>query len=121
MLYAFESDEPFNRSYSSRFITFTLMLFFVPLTTAAQVIDIELSKIQELSKENSYQWEQFENRLDYAITGEQSALTRLNPSIAYDLEFLDDGRQSEYEHALYLQKEFRTPGHFRSLRDRRDS
>ena len=87
----------------------------------AQVIEIELSQIRELSEQHSPHWQQFENRLDYSVRGEQAATARINPSIAYDLEFLDDGTQSEYEQYLYLQKEFRLPGHYRNLRERRDS
>jgi len=87
----------------------------------AQTVEIDISQIKELSGQYSPQWQQFENRLDYSVRGEQAGATRINPTIAYDLEFLDNGTQSEYEQYLYLQKEFRLPGHYRNLRERRDS
>jgi len=93
----------------------------VPGFTSAQNVEITLDQIRELSEQHSPQWQQFENRQDYQVSGERASAARLNPAIAYNLEFLDDGRQSDYEHDIYLQKEFRTPGHFRNLRNRRDS
>ena len=87
----------------------------------AQTVEIDISQIKELSGQYSPQWQQFENRLDYSVRGEQAGATRINPTIAYDLEFLDNGTQSEYEQYLYLQKEFRLPGHYRNLRERRNS
>lgn len=110
---------------TSRFIVF--LIFFGALTGSfayvaySQSIEVEISQIRELSEQYSPQWQQFENRLTYSVRGEQAGATRLNPSIAYDLEFLDDGIQSEYEHTLFLQKEFRLPGHYRNLRERRDN
>jgi len=106
------------------FISISIFIFitlnFLP-PLKAQVIEVELENIRTLSEQNSQQWQQFENRLDYSVRGEQATTARINPSIAYDLEFLDDGSQSEYEQYLYLQKEFRLPGHYRNLRERRDS
>ncbi len=111
------------RSYLAMqgYCLFVFLILIVPKVTPAQTVEITLDQIRELSEQHSPQWQQFENRLDYDISGERSAAARLNPSIAYDLEFLDDGRQAEYEHDIYLQKEFRTPGHIRSLRNLRDS
>ncbi len=104
-------------------VNIPLFFFFLLVTPSiyAQVLEIEISQIEELSEEYSLQWQQIENRLDYSVRGEKAAATRFNPSIAYDLEFLGEGSQSEYEHYLYLQKEFRLPGHFRNLRERSDS
>lgn len=104
-------------------VNIPLFFFFLLITPSiyAQVLEIEISQIEELSEEYSLQWQQIENRLDYSISGEAVATARINPSLAYDLEFLDDGQQNEYEHSIYLSKEFRTPGHFRSLRDLRES
>lgn len=107
---------------TSRFIVF--LIFFGALTSHfaySQSIEIEISQIRQLSEQHSPQWQQFETRLTYSMRGEQAGATRLNPTIAYDLEFLDDGTQSEYEQYLYLQKEIRLPGHYRNLRERRDS
>ena len=103
-----------------------LFLFIIPVLAlpgfaTAQSVEITLGQVRELSEQHSPQWQQFENSLEYDISGERAMAARLNPSFAYDLEFLDDGRQSDYEHDFYLQKEFRTPGHFRSLRNLRDS
>jgi outer membrane protein TolC len=104
---------------------FYLSLFFFGVLLSgvahSQAIEIKLHQIKELSEQYSPQWQQFDNRLNYSVRGEQASATRINPSIAYDLEFLDDGTQSEFEHYLYLQKEFRLPGHHRNLRERRDS
>ena len=105
-----------------RFLLFIILFSVLPNYCAnAQTVEIDLSQIREFSEKHSPQWQQFKNRLDYSIRGEQAGATRFNPSIAYDLEFLDNGTQSEYEQYLYLQKEFRLPGHYRNLRERRDS
>ncbi|MCC5913577.1 MAG: TolC family protein [Balneolaceae bacterium] len=98
-----------------------LILILSANPSHAQVIEVELHQIKELSQQYSPQWQQFENRFNYSAEGERASATRLNPSLAYDLEHLDIGGESEYEHYLYLQKEFRTPGHYRNLRERRDS
>lgn len=103
------------------YIATAAFMLWVTMPLTAQVIDIEIGDIEALSQQYSPQWQQFENRLDYSTYGEQAETARLNPSLAYDLEFLNDGSQSEYEHYLYLQKEFRTPWHTRNLRDRRDA
>ena len=109
-------------SIDFRFIVIFLILFSVNIHSAnSQTIEIELHQIQELSEKYSTQWQQFENRLEYSVRGEQAAAARLNPSIAYDLEYLDSGFDTEYEHFLYLQKDFRLPGHYRNLRERRNS
>ncbi len=87
----------------------------------AQVLEIQYTDIEQLAQEHSIEWQQFENRRDYNIAGEMQMATRLNPTLAYDLEYLDGQTQNEYEQYLYLSKEFRTPGHFRALREMRDS
>lgn len=117
-------DFKFDRLCFSRSICFSIsilisLVFLSPIK--AQVIEIEIGNIKELSEEYSLQWQQFENRFNYMSYGERAQVTPLNPSISYDLEFLDNGSQSEYEQYLYLQKEIRTPGHFRNLRERRDT
>ncbi len=106
-----------------RFKAHCLLLFilFIPLSLTGQELQIELHQLKELAEQYSAEWQQIDNQLDYSIQGERVSATRLNPSLAYNLEFLDDGTYSEYEHQLYLQKEFRTPGYFRNLRERRDS
>jgi len=109
----------FSQSKFFSITTLLSLIYLIPLN--AQVIEIELGNIKELSEQFSLQWQQFHNQLEYSSYGERALITRFNPSIAYDLEFLDDGSQSEYEHYLYLQKEFRTPFHYRNLRERRDS
>ncbi|TVR14887.1 MAG: hypothetical protein EA391_11855 [Balneolaceae bacterium] len=98
-----------------------ILILFSTQIAHSQAIEIELHHIQELSEQYSPHWQQFENRLSYSVRGEQAAAARLNPSIAYDLEFLDSGIHTEYEHYLYFQKEVRLPGHYRNLRQRRDS
>ena len=98
-----------------------IMLLAQNHPVSAQSIEIQLHQVEELSEQFSPYWQQFENRLEYNTLGEQAETARLNPSIAYDLEFLGDGSQSEYEHYLYLQKAFRTPGHYRNLKERRDA
>jgi hypothetical protein len=114
----------FVRLFFSRSICFSIsilisLVFFSPLK--AQVIEIELGNIKDLSERYSVQWQQFNNQFDYESYGERAQVTRLNPSISYDLEFLERDSQSEYEQFLYLQKEFRLPGHYRNLRERKDS
>jgi outer membrane protein TolC len=112
-------------SLSSTARGFLLFSFFIFVSSGkpvhSQAIEIELHQINELVRQHSRQWQQFDNRLEYSVRGEEAAATRINPSLAYDLEFLDDGLQAEYEHSLYLQKEIRTPGHYRNVRARRDS
>ena len=95
------------------------MSFFI--LSEAQVLEIQYTDIEQLAQEHSIEWQQFENRRDYNIAGEMQMATRLNPTLAYDLEYLDGQTQNEYEQYLYLSKEFRTPGHFRALREMRDS
>lgn len=86
----------------------------------AQSLEITLDQVEELSRQYSPVWQQLEKRLAYDISGERSDAARINPSIAYNLEFLNDGDENLYEHDFFLQKEFRTPGHFRSLQNLRD-
>jgi outer membrane protein TolC len=111
-------------SLSTKCVAVLSSLFILLLcatTSPAQVIEVDINKIKQLSEQYSPQWQQFENRLTYSARGEQAAAARLNPSIAYDLEYLDSGFDTEYEHYLYLHKEVRLPGHYRNLRERRDS
>lgn len=98
-----------------------IILILVPVVSSAQVLEIEIHQIEELSEKYSLEWQQLVNQLDHSIAAEATSTARINPTLAYDLEFLDDARQNEYEHSLYLNKEFRMPGHFRSLRNLRDS
>ena len=90
------------------------------ITSEAQVLEIKYHEIEQLAEEYSIEWQQFDNRLGYEVAGEMQMATRLNPTLAYDLEYLNGQTQNEYEQYIYLSKEFRTPGHFRALREMRD-
>jgi len=84
-----------NSDRISRYLVlkgYFLFLLIIPVLTvpgfiSAQTIEITLDLVRELSEQHSPQWQQFENRLKYDISGERSAAARLNPSIAYDLDF----------------------------------
>ena len=93
-------------------------LFAAPLQ--ARQIEVALHDIRELAETHSQEWHLLEFRRDYTSLEAEAMARPLNPSIAYDLEFLDNGTHSEYEHSLYLEKQFRTPSHYRNLRDYRD-
>lgn len=98
-----------------------LLIALFPLSLAAQTVQVSIDRVEELARENSPAWQMMNDRLDALVYGEQSEAVRLNPSIQYDLEQLDSGTDSEWDHYLYLNKEVRTPDHMRSLRQRRDS
>lgn len=102
------------------FLLYASIAFLIP-GLSAQSLQVEIHQIDKLARQNSLQWQQFEQRLKYHRHGEYELTASLNPSIDYELEYLDDGTYSDYEHSLFLRKEFRTPSHIRNLRERRDN
>jgi len=86
----------------------------------AQDLQISLQDIEQISETYSQEWQQFEHQREYRARGESAAATRLNPTLNYDLEFLDTDTRSEWEQFAFIEQTFRTPGHFRNLRQQRD-
>ena len=86
----------------------------------AQDLQISLQDIEQISETYSQEWQQFEHQREYRARGESAAATRLNPTLNYDLEFLDTDTRSEWEQFAFIEQTFRTPGHFRNLRRQRD-
>lgn len=87
---------------------------------SAQDLRISLQDIEHLSETYSPEWQQFDYQREYQSRGESAAATRLNPTLNYDLEFLDTGTGSDREQFSFIEQTFRTPGHFRNLRQQRD-
>lgn len=96
-----------------------LILLSAPALTA-QDLQITLHDIKDLSGAHSPEWQQFEHQKEYQTRRESAAVTRLNPTLNYDLEFLDTDIRSEWEQFAFIEQTFRTPGHFRNLRQHRD-
>lgn len=86
----------------------------------AQDLQISLQDIEELSETYSSELQQFNYLREYQSRGESASATRLNPTINYDFEFLDSDGRAEREQYAYIEQTFRTSGHFRNLRQRRN-
>lgn len=107
-----------------KLFSISVLLFVMIINPASSVmaseIEIKLHDIKELSQQHSQQWQLMELRRDIATKESEAMALPENPSISYDLEMLDNGTYTEYEHSLYVEKEFRMPSHSRHIRDFRD-
>lgn len=98
----------------------TLAVLLSASSLTAQEMQIALPDIEGLSDRYSPEWQQFDEQLEVEQRGAQAAAARLNPTLNYDLEFLDNDPRPEREHFLFIEQPLRTPGHFRHLRQHRD-
>ncbi|CAN5293623.1 TolC family protein [soil metagenome] len=102
---------------------YILLIHLIMLSASAlsaQDMQISLQDVEHLSETYSPEWQQFDYQREYQTRGESAAATRLNPSLNYNFEFLDTATGSEREQVAFIEQTFRTPGHFRNLRQRRD-
>ena len=82
---------------------------------------IRLGEVDTLAREHSPELTRIRVRFEGTAQAAEVVARPANPVLGWDVEFLDEGGQAIWEHAVFLEKSFRLPGFRRSLLGQVDS
>ncbi|TVP79785.1 MAG: TolC family protein [Gemmatimonadales bacterium] len=74
---------------------------------------LTLGMVDDLAREHSPGWAQLESQFEASVQGARAEVRPANPSLGWDLEFLDEEGGRAWEQSLFMEKSFRLPA-FRS-------
>ncbi len=83
--------------------------------------DMRLSQVDALARERSPELTRIGVRFEGIARAAEVFARPANPALAWDVEFLDEGGQAIWEHAVFLEKSFRLPAFRSSLSEQVDS
>jgi hypothetical protein len=76
---------------------------------------LTLGAIDTLAREHSPGWARLQSRFEESAWGAEAEVRPSNPSLAWDVEYLDEAGRGVWEQTAFLEKSFRLPGFRRSL------
>ena len=82
---------------------------------------LQLDEVDALARKHSPELARIRASFEGVARAAEVVARPANPALGWDLEFLDEGGQAVWEHAVFLEKSFRLPGFRRSLLGQVDS
>ncbi len=86
-----------------------------PVVVAGVGDTLTLGAIDTLAREHSPGWARLQSQFEESARGAEAEVRPSNPSLGWDVEYLDEVGQGTWEQTAFLEKSFRLPGFRRSL------